>query len=130
MSNGLRSEWSVAVAAAVDHTMTAAIRVAALRAHALGVTMSQDRQRRSAKTVITDMANEMLYRTTDPDLNIKLNLLQTISAKMGWNDLFERLRNRDRYRADHVVRPEHKHIEGSFQIGDEPAGQPEKWFQK
>lgn len=86
--------------------------------------MSRDRQRRSAKTVINDMANEMLNRTTDPDLQIKLNLLQTICAKMGWNDLFEKLRNR------------HRHVKvlnglgGTGQIEIVEQITPEKWWQK
>lgn len=118
MSHGWTSEWSVAVVAGL--TMTAAKNAAALRVHVQGDTMSQDRQRRSAKTVITDMVNEMLYRTTDPDLNVKLNLLQTISAKMGWNDLFERLRSRDKYRIP-IMQPDHEAT---------AEGTPEKWWQK
>lgn len=52
------------------------------------------RERRSAKSVITDYANELLSRTTDADRRIKLTTIETIALRMGWNDLYNKLRFR------------------------------------
>lgn len=50
------------------------------------------RERRSAKEVIHDLANEILARTTDADRKAKLIVLETIAMRMGWNDLYNKLR--------------------------------------
>lgn len=50
--------------------------------------MRVERSRRSAKGIVTDFANEMMKRTNDPDVKLKLNVLATISSRMGWFDIF------------------------------------------
>lgn len=68
------------------------------------------RERRSAKAVITDYANELLSRTSDADRRIKLTTIETISLRMGWNDLYNKLR---------------------FKSGlHQPETADEKWWQK
>jgi hypothetical protein len=54
------------------------------------------RERRSAKAVITNYANELLMRTTDKDVAIRLTTVEAIAMRMGWNDLYNRLRFRER----------------------------------
>lgn len=74
--------------------------------------------RRSAKGVIVGYANELLSRINDKDVQIKLLTIETIAFKMGWNDLYDRLRFRGR---NEQVRPDKVEIE------DE---KPEPWWQK
>lgn len=50
------------------------------------------RERRSAKAVITAYTNELLSRTSDADRRIKLTTIETIAMRMGWNDLYNKLR--------------------------------------
>lgn len=78
--------------------------------------MRVDRTRRSAKGTVTEMAESMLKRTNDPDVNVKLDVLQTIAARMSWNDLFEKIKNHFRYQAQPV------HVENT--------DSDEKWWQK
>lgn len=52
------------------------------------------RERRSAKGVVTDYANELLKRTNDPHLDHKIATVEVIAMRMGWNDLYNRLRFR------------------------------------
>lgn len=54
------------------------------------------RERRSAKAVITHYANELLSRTNDKDVAIRLTTVEAIALRMGWNDLYNRLRFRER----------------------------------
>jgi len=54
------------------------------------------RERRSAKAVISNYANELLSRTGDKDVAIRLTTVEAIALRMGWNDLYNRLRFRDR----------------------------------
>lgn len=54
----------------------------------------KDRRRKSAKSEIEMLVNDILTRTNDPHAQVKLNLLQTIAGRMGWNDIFEKLKNR------------------------------------
>lgn len=61
------------------------------------------------------MAESMLKRTNDEHVNVKLDVLQTIAARMSWNDLFEKIKNR------HWNRPS---------IHDEPVEKPEPWWNK
>lgn len=61
------------------------------------------------------MAESMLRRTNDPNINAKLDVLQTIAARMSWNDLFEKIKNR------HFAKHSHQ---------DDPAEKPEHWWQK
>ena len=60
------------------------------------------------------MAESMLRRTNDPNINAKLDVLQTIAARMSWNDLFEKIKNR--------------HFHNSHQ--DEPVEKPEPWWNR
>ena len=55
-----------------------------------------DRQRRSAKTVLEDMTNEILRRPDCEENRVKLDLLETVAGRMGWNDLFNRIKFRNR----------------------------------
>lgn len=50
------------------------------------------RERRSAKQVITDYVNELLARNDDNQVTAKLLACETIALRMGWNDLYNRLR--------------------------------------
>lgn len=71
------------------------------------------RERRSAKEIVHDYANELLARGNDKDQAAKLLAVETIAFRMGWNDLYNRLRFRQR---------------------QAPAAQPqereEQWWQK
>lgn len=78
--------------------------------------MRVDRTRRSAKGTVTEMAESMLKRTNDEHVNVKLDVLQTIAARMSWNDLFEKIKNR------------HKFHQASHQ--DEHPERKEQWWQK
>ena len=40
------------------------------------------------------LINDIMVRANDPHAQVKLNLLQTIAGRMGWNDLFEKLKKR------------------------------------
>lgn len=62
------------------------------------------------------MAESMLKRTNDEHVNVKLDVLQTIAARMSWNDLFEKIKNRYKYQVGHQ--------------NEEPAEKPEQWWQK
>jgi len=74
-----------------------------------------NRSRRSAKSIVQDLTDSMLQRTGDEHVNIKLDVLQTIASRMGWNDLFEKIKNRHRFQAP------------KNQVDPEPQ---EKWWQK
>ena len=51
------------------------------------------KQRRTAKAVVENYANELLNRPpTDADRKAKLLVIETIALRMGWNDLYKRLR--------------------------------------
>lgn len=52
------------------------------------------RERRSAKEITTDYANELLNRTPDPSTDAKLLAIETIAYRMSWNELYNRLRYR------------------------------------
>ena len=54
------------------------------------------RERRSAKEVVHDYANELLNRTTDKDATTKLLAVETIAYRMGWTELYNQLRFRKR----------------------------------
>lgn len=58
------------------------------------------RDRRSAKAVINQFASELLNRHGDKDAEIKLLTIETIALKMGWNDLYDRLRFRKKVQAE------------------------------
>jgi hypothetical protein len=55
-----------------------------------------ERRRRSAKTVIQDLTSELLARTADPHRDAKLDCIESIAHRMGWNDLWNRIRFRER----------------------------------
>lgn len=76
-----------------------------------------DRTRRSAKGTVTEMAESMLKRTNGEHVNVKLDVLQTIAARMSWNDLFEKLKNRFRYQQ-------------AAPIQSPDDDRSEKWWQK
>lgn len=61
------------------------------------------------------MAESMLRRTNDPNINAKLDVLQTIAARMSWNDLFEKIKNR--------------HF-SNHRNQDEQVERPERWWDK
>lgn len=54
------------------------------------------RERRSAKTIVEDLASELMARSNDPLAKTKLITLETIASRMGWNDLYYKLRNHAR----------------------------------
>ena len=54
--------------------------------------MSDERSRRSAKQVITDMAEEILRRPSCDENKIKLNLIETIANRMGWSEIVVKLK--------------------------------------
>lgn len=49
------------------------------------------RERRSAKNIVEAYANELLSNG-DKDAPAKLLAIETIAFRMGWNQLYERLR--------------------------------------
>ena len=51
-----------------------------------------DRTRRSAKGTIETLADELLARRSDPDVRAKLVTIETIAYRMGWTQLYEKLR--------------------------------------
>lgn len=51
-----------------------------------------ERPRKSAKGTIEAYADELLNRTKDKDAMIKLLAVQTIALRMGWHELYNRLR--------------------------------------
>lgn len=51
-----------------------------------------DRKRNSAKTIVTDYANELLRRPFNSDIRFQLLTIEVIAFRMGWNDLYGRLR--------------------------------------
>lgn len=53
-----------------------------------------NRTRRSAKDVIATYADELLRRSTDPHIDHKLATVEQIAFRMGWNDLYNKLRYR------------------------------------
>lgn len=77
-----------------------------------------DRERRSAKGTIEELTDSMLKRTNDEHVNIKLDVLQTIAARMSWNDLFEKIKNRHKFQAA-----------AQFRSPDDERTD-EKWWQK
>lgn len=79
-----------------------------------------DRTRKSAKQVVTDFADELLHRTTDADVPVKLLVIQTIALRMNWTDLYERLRFRHR----HDVAPAPAPAEVAS------TEKPEPWWQR
>lgn len=58
--------------------------------------MDTDRQRRSARQVTFDLASELLARTQDIETNAKLQVIETIAYRMGWTELYNRIRFRER----------------------------------
>lgn len=51
------------------------------------------RERRSARDIIETYCNELLNRgTTEPGLIHKLLVIEVIAYRMGWNDIYDRLR--------------------------------------
>lgn len=77
-----------------------------------------DRTRRSAKGTVVEMADAMLKRVNDPQVHTKLDVLQTLASRMSWNDLFNKLQNRQKYmKAAELQSPD-----------DEKSS--EKWWQK
>lgn len=64
------------------------------------------RERRSAKEIINDFANELLNRTSDQDAPAKLTAIETIAFRMGWNELYSKLRYRKRNQIVNQNQPE------------------------
>lgn len=93
------------------------------------------RERRSAKSVVTDYCNELLSRTTDKDVAIKLLTIETIAFRMGWNDIYDRLRYR-KNPMPHLDKVEEvKHSPKSLidrlkRYPDEPEDKPEPWWKR
>jgi hypothetical protein len=52
------------------------------------------RERRSAKEIVNDYTNELLMRSNDAYAEHKLLAIETIAFRMGWNEIYERLRFR------------------------------------
>lgn len=77
----------------------------------------KDRRRKSAKSEIEMLVNDILTRTNDPHAQVKLNLIQTIAGRMGWNDVVEKLKNRFRYQQ-------------AAPIQSPDDDRSEKWWQK
>lgn len=58
--------------------------------------MDAERQRRSARQIVQDMANELLARSQDPQRDAKLDAIESIAYRMGWTQLYNRIRFRER----------------------------------
>lgn len=50
------------------------------------------REKRTAKRIIEEYANELISRTADKDAAIKLLVVETIAHRMGWTELYNRVR--------------------------------------
>ena len=55
-----------------------------------------DRNRRSAKQTVEEMAVELMRRPECHDNNQKLDLLETLASRMSWTDLFNKIKFRNR----------------------------------
>lgn len=75
-------------------------------------------ERRSAKSIVTDLANELLNRSNDKDAPVKLLTIETIALRMGWNDLYDKLRFRGRK------------VEIQQESIETPNEKPEPWWQR
>ena len=53
----------------------------------------ENQKRRSAKQVIDDYSGELMNRT-DYEAKVKLEAIQTIASRMGYMDLFNRIKFR------------------------------------
>lgn len=53
----------------------------------------ENQKRRSAKQVIDDYSRELMNRT-DYEAKVKLEAIQTIASRMGYMDLFNRIKFR------------------------------------
>lgn len=76
------------------------------------------RERRSAKAVISNYANELLSRTNDKAVAIRLTTVEAIALRMGWNDLYNRLRFRER------------NVLQEPAVENETEETPEPWWQR
>ena len=52
------------------------------------------RPRKSAKEEIAKFAEELMARKMDPDREVKLNTVMAVAYRMGWTELYNRLRYR------------------------------------
>lgn len=59
------------------------------------MTFEEKRGRKSAKGTVNSLANELLGQLEHPDTKAKLALIETIAHRMGWMDLYNRLKSRD-----------------------------------
>lgn len=55
-----------------------------------------DRNRRSAKEVIHELAREIMQRPKTMENDAKLTVIETIASRMSWMDLFNKIRYRSR----------------------------------
>jgi len=53
-----------------------------------------EKGRKSAKGTITSFAEELLNRDRTPENKIKLITIESIALRMGWNELYNKLRFR------------------------------------
>lgn len=53
-----------------------------------------ERGRRSAKKVVAEYGEELIARRNDPDSEKKIAVLEVVCSRMGWMDLFNKLRYR------------------------------------
>lgn len=57
--------------------------------------MRVEKGRKSAKGTVASYAEELLNRSSDPESQTKLMALQTIALRMGWTELYNKLRFRE-----------------------------------
>lgn len=59
-----------------------------------------ERGRKSAKGVIEQYATELLNRTRDHEIVAKLQVIEQIAFRMGWNDIYNKLRYKSQLHAE------------------------------
>lgn len=57
--------------------------------------MRVEKGRKSAKGTIAEYADELINRPHDPEAPQKLMAIQTIALRMGWTELYNKLRFRE-----------------------------------
>lgn len=76
------------------------------------------RKRRAAREIVSIFIEELIARKCDPDRRVKLLTLESLAFRMGWHDLYKRLRFEN-----HGVATEEREIKTD---GDDGL----KWFQR
>lgn len=62
--------------------------------------IDMERHRKSARQITFDLANELLAKNEssnlDIEVNAKLSVIESIAYRMGWTELYNKIKFRDR----------------------------------